>query len=203
MEKLGKAALISEKNIIKDLDSKYYTTINVKVSKSEDIEKVKEQLKYDYRDDEIQVYSIQELTQELINVNVQLFSILTFFSLAILLIACLGIVNNVIISFIERKKSMAVLRSVGMDSYQLLKMVMIEAVTGGIIAATVGIGCGALMIRITPYLYETTGYKIQADYSLILFVEAIVISIVLMTGASILPGKKAAKLNIIEAIKFE
>ena len=54
------------------------------------------------------------------------------FSLLALVIGIFGVFNNLIISFLERQRSIAMLRSIGMSKRQSIKMFFIEALTGGL-----------------------------------------------------------------------
>lgn len=74
------------------------------------------------------------------------------FSLLALLIGIFGVFNNLIISFLERRRSLAVLRSVGMSKNQALKMFFIEALTGGLIGGIIGALCGYILISISPLI---------------------------------------------------
>ncbi len=48
-------------------------------------------------------------------------------------IGIFGVLNNFLISFMERKRYLAIYRSVGMSREQIVKMVFIEGLSGGII----------------------------------------------------------------------
>ena len=60
---------------------------------------------------------------------------LTYF---ILLLAAVGIINNLLINYIQRKRSIAMYKSVGMSNRQNVKMTLMEGFTSGLIGAVIG-----------------------------------------------------------------
>lgn len=70
-----------------------------------------------------------------INTIMSLFYIIISFSL---MLSFVGIINNQLISFIERKKEFAVLNSVCMSKKQLNKMLIIENIASNLTACIVG-----------------------------------------------------------------
>lgn len=135
--------------------------------------------------------------------NNQFMIILQAFSIIAMLIGIFGVFNNYMISFIERKRSIAIFRSIGMSKKQTLKMIMIEALTGGFIGGVVGIIAGILMLSTVPLLMQAIGVPLAVHYKFSLFVSSLIGGIVIAVLASISPALKTSKLNIIEAIKYE
>ena len=97
------------------------------------------------------------------------------------------------------------MRSVGMDKKQTIKMIFIEAFTGGFIGGLIGIIIGLLLVMNIYELIEAMGgsmkdfIQISGASLLISLVAGVVITIV----ASVGPALRSSKLNIIEAIKYE
>jgi len=107
------------------------------------------------------------------------------------------------ISFIERKRSIAILRSVGLSKKQTLKMIMIEALTGGCIGGIAGIVGGILMLSTVPHLMQAIDVPLALHYTWSFFINSLIGGIIIALLASISPASKTSKLNIIEAIKYE
>ena len=135
--------------------------------------------------------------------NNQFMFILKAFSVIAMLIGIFGVFNNYMISFIERKRSIAIYRSVGLSKKQTLKMILVEALTGGCIGGIVGVLGGILMLRSVPQLMQTINVPIALHYSIMFFINALLGGITISVLASISPALKTSKLNIIEAIKYE
>ncbi len=135
--------------------------------------------------------------------NGQMMGMLLGFSALAALIGIIGIVNNLVLSVIERKKSLAILRSVGMSKNSMVKMIFIEGIYCGIMGSIGGILIGALIIYNIPILLEGMrmpfSVRFLVDQTWIYAVAGIVITLV----SSILPAKKTSKLEIIQVIKYE
>lgn len=135
--------------------------------------------------------------------NEQIFSVSKGFSILTIVMGILGVFNNFIISFIERKRSLAVFRSVGMSKRQIVKMIFIESLTGGLIGGIIGVIGGILMTSVFPYIMGAIDMPIPMTYSTSILVISILTSLAITLIVSISPALKSSKLNIIESLKNE
>ena len=55
--------------------------------------------------------------------NASMMSMISLFAILAMVIGVVGVVNNLMISFIERRQNIAMLRSIGMSKFQVLKMI--------------------------------------------------------------------------------
>ena len=75
-----------------------------------------------------------------------------------LLIAAVGIVNSVLMSVYERIREVGVLRAMGMEGREIMKMFMCEGVMIGFVGSLLGIILGiSTVIFLTTYGYELVG----------------------------------------------
>ena len=197
----GNYALISERFLKSDMASRYYDDIYIKTNK--DPTEVQNNIKKKFERKQPWVMTIAQMEENEHKSNGQLFTILNGFSIMAMIIGIFGILNNFIISFIERKRSFAVFRSIGMSKRQIIKMIFIEALTGGLIGGIVGVFAGILMISIVPYVMRAMDTPIPMHYSFSLFLYALLAGMGITIVASISPALKSSKLNIVEAIKYE
>lgn len=117
-----------------------------------------------------------------------------------IVIALLGIVNTLALSITERRHEIGLLRSVGMLPRQVRRMVrweaIIIAVFGGVLGLVVGLVLGTAVV-----LAVGQGLELAIPVGqLIVYLVAAAIGGVL---AAILPARRAAKTNILEAIAYE
>jgi len=200
----GSIAYISENYFKQDMNSKNYSYFAVKTKNSAEAEKVKKIIEQKYSKRGIATYTLQELTERNVKNNAQFMVLFNGFAIMAMIIGSFGIINNYMISFMERKRFIAMLRSIGMSKKQNIKILFIEALTGGIIGGITGIVSSILMISITPYLIEaTSNFFIEMHYSLTAFLIAFIAAVSVTIIASVGPAFKSSKLNIIEAIKYE
>src|SRR5699024_10045513 len=112
--------------IHKDIYSDHFTTetpkIALKVGNGTDAETVKKELSEKYVATDLSIHTFEEMIagqKETIDTLLSGIIVVVLFGL---LIGLLGITNNFIVSFIQRKKEYAVLYSVSMSRSQLIKM---------------------------------------------------------------------------------
>jgi lipoprotein-releasing system permease protein len=113
-------------------------------------------------------------------------------------------------SVIEKKRDIGVLNSMGAQQKSILKIFMYEGILIGIIGTISGLILGYficfLQLKFNIYPLDPTQYKIdslplQLRLSDFFFVSGA--SLLLTFLASLFPAKRAAKINTIEAIKWE
>ncbi len=132
--------------------------------------------------------------------------IMSVFYVIIGLAVCLsfvGIVNNQIIGFIQRKRELAVLNSTCMSKGQIKKMLFTEtlltSVISGIIACIVVIP-SVYMVNTSMEglsMYMNIGYNLLDSIKFV----GIVVAILLFT--TLIPIRKLRKMNIVSEIKYE
>lgn len=120
----------------------------------------------------------------------------------ILILSAIGIINNLMINYIQKRRIMAVYKSIGLSHRQNLKMVFIEGFSSGAIGALIAI-CVSYMEIQTIFLI--VGQKItmtpQLDETVFLLAGAMGIFITLL--GSIIPIIKSYQMKLVEEIKFE
>ena len=119
-----------------------------------------------------------------------------------IVIALIGIGNTLSLSINERTRELGLLRAVGMDRGQLRSAVRWEAVLISVLGALVGISLGMLLSYAMITALEGFGLN---SFSMPLgsLVIIVVLAAILGTLASIRPGRRAAKLQILDAIAHE
>ena len=117
-----------------------------------------------------------------------------------IIIALMGIVNTLALSVAERKHEIGLLRAVGMTRRQVKRMIRWEAVLiavfGGVLGLVVGVGLGSAVV-----LAVGQGLKLALPMTqLLIYLVVAALGGVL---AAILPARRGAHLDILEAIAYE
>ncbi len=162
-----------------------------------------ELMERELKDPDITIWTIDDFC------NIQRKNINSFMSLFYIIIALslilsfVGIINNQLISFMERTKEIAVLNSICMSKSQLRRMLVIENITSNIVACAFGFGVSIMSLRyMNKLMYGIKMYTdVQYQYNVGLMIMGIVLVVLLSTV--IVPIKKMKKINVVEAIKYE
>ena len=116
-------------------------------------------------------------------------------------ISLFGIVNTLALSVFERTREIGMLRAVGMTRRQLRRVVryesVITAVIGGILGIVVGLAFGWILSK----GLEDQGIVFSIPYGLLFAVVGAAILAGIL--AAILPARRAARLNVLEALQYE
>lgn len=197
----GSFAFIPEKYFRLDTGESYYDHIAVKIKEGTD--KVKARLENEFAGSRTSIYKISDFKESNRKDFNQLISMLNIFSVLTMFIGIFGMLNNFLISFIERKRSFALLASLGMSRLQLTKMLFIEALSSGILGGAAGILAGINMCFIIPKVTGIMELPLDVYFSPQLICSTFIISIIVSLISASIPILKARKLNIIESIKYE
>lgn len=119
-----------------------------------------------------------------------------------IVIAILGIINTLALSVIERTREIGLLRAVGLSRGQLRRMIRLEAVAIAVLGALFGVAMGLIFgVVLQKSLVDDgiTSLDIPVDQLAIFIFVAGLVGIL----AAVLPARRAAKLNILNAISSE
>jgi putative ABC transport system permease protein len=119
-----------------------------------------------------------------------------------IVIAMIGIVNTLMLSVFERTHEIGLLRAVGMKRRQVRSMIRSESVILALFGAIIGVVVGsALGIAFASSLKQQGITDIVVPFaSLVVF---LVLAALLGLGAASWPARRAARLNVLEAIASE
>lgn len=119
-----------------------------------------------------------------------------------IVIAILGVVNTLGLSVIERTREIGLLRAVGLSRRQLRKMIRLEAVVIGVFGALLGVVLGlAFGISLVRALRDQGLTELAIPWTqLLVFV---LVAGILGVLAALVPGRRAAKLDVLKAIATE
>jgi putative ABC transport system permease protein len=146
-----------------------------------------------------------EAFQESITVLMdQAFNLFDVLNLIGVIIGALGVTNTLTMNVIERRREIGGLRSLGMTRSQVLQMVLAEALALGTMGGVYGLGFGYVIAQILVMgMNMLNGYELEFIFTTQPFLIGAVIALVVAQGAALLPARRAARVNIVEAIKHE
>jgi ABC-type antimicrobial peptide transport system permease subunit len=136
-----------------------------------------------------------------------------------LLVAGIGIMNIMTVSVMERTREIGILKAIGAKSRTVLTMFLSEAVLIGLIGGLIGVFTGygssyALASILSNFMQpqqqntiirtpETRGMSINPVFSPQWTIVALIFAVIVCIIFALYPARKAAKLDPLEALRYE
>ncbi len=118
------------------------------------------------------------------------------------IIALFGITNTLWLSVFERTREVGLLRAVGMSRWQVRRMVLWESIIVAVIGAVLGIAVGTFFGVVVTAALGAQGIDVLA-VPIASIVGLVIFGAIVGVVASVAPARKAARLDILEAISYE
>lgn len=133
----------------------------------------------------------------------QFIDILSIFSYIMMIMAGFGIVSNIMISFIQRKKEMAVMTSLGMYSTKKISVLLLESFFMTVLGVLLGIAIGGLSLYLIGDVFEFLMLDLNLGFEMktLTVVSAAAIVVVMLTSVPVI--RKFLKLDIVKELKYE
>jgi putative ABC transport system permease protein len=110
-----------------------------------------------------------------------------------------GIVNTLVLTVYERTREIGMLRAIGMTRRQVRRMVRHESVITALIGAAIGIALGIVLAGLLVARIDFIVLSLPVGQLIAFAVAAIIVGIL----AAIFPARRAARLNVLEALQYE
>ena len=117
------------------------------------------------------------------------------------IISLFGVVNTLVLSVFERTREIGMLRAVGMTRRELRSMIRHESVITALIGGALGIAVGGFLAVLTTQALSDEGVVLAIPWGTIALL--VVASIAAGVLAAVFPARRAARLNVLEALRHE
>ena len=179
----------------------YYSTLLIKTNRP--AVEVERNIKERFAKQEPYVITLDKIKDINLKYNKQIYDMAKAFSVLTMLSGIFALLNSLTMNLLERRKSLAMYRSVGMSRRQLVKMLLIETFTIGLIGGVVGTSEGVLVTKLAQRLSQQLDMNIDIYFSSLNLIWSVILAVAVVSIASIVPGIKSSKLNLIEAVRYE
>jgi putative ABC transport system permease protein len=187
------------------LDTKV-TNIGIFLKDKSQTDRIVQQIRDHFKTDaSIVVYSNYALRQNVLKIFDQTFAITYALQFVAMLVAAMGVISSLTAIIFERKREIAVLRSMGASARQVQNITLIEAFLMGVIASVLGMMSGFLLSLILVFVInlQSFGWTIQLSLPIETFVTAAAIVIATALVSGLIPARYASRLAIAEEVRFE
>jgi putative ABC transport system permease protein len=210
--------LTAARNIVDDVGSGEYSSIEVKITDADYYEQISENI-------ENELYSSRFVTEDTQDFTVtssasmadtikSSMETLSFFFIGIatisLLVGAIGIANTMFMSVMERTRLIGILKSLGTRNSEIMKLFLAESGIIGFMGGLLGIFLGLILVGIISEMgFSLMGIGRSATSTSMavvtpdLIVFALAFSTVIGIISGLIPARKAAKLQVVEAMRSE
>jgi putative ABC transport system permease protein len=139
----------------------------------------------------------KDATKDMATVMAMLYVLLGFS----VIVSLFGMVNTMVLSVFERTREIGMLRTIGMTRRQARRMIRNESVITALIGTTMGLGLGLFLAGLVTKAVDMEGLPFSVPVQTL--AAFTLIAVLAGIGAAILPARRAARLNVLEALQYE
>ncbi len=181
-------------------------TYEVYLEPGADLESVRRQITERFGSQyDLYVLSNNELRVEALNLVEAAFAVTYAMEAVAVLLALLGVINTLLAAVLDRTREIGLLRAVGAARGHILRLFVGEAAFIGISGGLIGVALGGVMGLIITYVVgvQATGWLFPFVFPTGVAVQMVVAASVCALIAGLYPARRAAGLNVVEALAWE
>ena len=117
------------------------------------------------------------------------------------IVSLFGMVNTMVLSVFERTREIGMLRALGMTRRQARRMIRQESVITALIGAVLGLGLGVFLSALVTK--AMSDYDVAFSLPVPTLVAFTLVAVLAGIGAAAMPARRASRLNVLAALKYE
>jgi putative ABC transport system permease protein len=144
-------------------------------------------------------------------VNTQLSDLLQFkltmltLSVTLSAIALISVFNSSVLNMRERISEVGTFKTLGMTPRQVVTMVLASGGTLGVLAGMIGVPLGVVVVQVAltemGKLFGFGSFDVRPDWAALLLPALVAVGVGVL--GSVVPGRWAARLNVVEVLQYE
>jgi putative ABC transport system permease protein len=208
------------RNLADNIDSDEYSSIEVKITDTDYVEEITQNIEnvlYSSRivNEETRDFTISSSTS-MIETITSTMETLSFFLIGIaaisLIVGAIGIANTMFMSVMERTRLIGIFKSLGSKNSEIMKLFLTESAIIGLMGGLLGIFLGFILVGFISgagISFMNMGRMAGATSTSVavvtpeLIVFALIFSTIIGIISGLIPARKAAKLQVVEAMRSE
>ncbi|MBI5310781.1 MAG: FtsX-like permease family protein [Actinobacteria bacterium] len=143
---------------------------------------------------------VKEQMKDQIN---QVFAIFYVIMAVAIIVSLLGVVNTLLMNVLERTREIGVLRAIGSGRWQVRRIIIQESLlltsAGAVLGLIVGMALGYAFVKGIDASSGGVGFHPPVGVIFAVALLAVIFGVI----AALLPARRAAKMNVIEAVSYE
>jgi putative ABC transport system permease protein len=209
-EELAEKLSAAQSNDLRDIlrgtsGTRNFASLTVRLKQASDVQAAEDAIKAMG----FSTFSLLDATKNLRLVFAVFDLLLGIFGSLALVVASLGIINTLVMAILERRREIGVLKALGASNFDVGELFFAEAGVMGLLGGILGVFIGWLLGQ--GITFGTNVYLQRRDLPAVqisavpwwMVVLAIVFSIAVSLAAGLYPASRAARLNPVEALRYE
>ena len=177
--------------------------IDFRLTKGADADKVEKQFKSIISSVGATYISRDDMMKQNVESNQMIIKILSIFSYLALVITAIGILNNISISFQQRRKEFAVMTSVGMNKSKRKGLVLTESITSVFWSLAIAVPFSVMVNGIMEKLLKFVDIPMDVSFDWKSLPVYSAVALVIVIIATLSTVRKSKKLNVVAELKYE
>jgi putative ABC transport system permease protein len=171
----------------------------------EDIEKaVRKNKGQEKGKEDFYVQSFEELVASFSGAINLIIGFVILIALISVLVSAVNTANTMITSVIERTREIGVIKSVGAENSEILKIFLLESSILGVVSGILGVFVGWIVTFIAAVVLDNLGWGfLSPQYSFWLFIGLIIFAGLTGAISGITPAWRASKISAVDALRYE
>jgi putative ABC transport system permease protein len=151
----------------------------------------------------LQVLSNDELKSDIESQINQQFGFFNALVGVAIFVSLFGIINTLSMSVIERTREIGVLRALGSTRWQIRRTItdesLVIALIGAVMGIAIGAGLGYALLKGLSFGIPGVTYRAPVATMIGVAIAAVILGLI----AAVLPARRAARLDVVEALGYE